>query len=150
MEHKFCSGCKKDLPISSFSKRKTSKRASQPVSKCKKCRVSVQRSYKERRTASGGSVYRDVEWPSKLRRLYGIEPEDYSRMLEAQCGGCAICGSTTYGYNGKEKFAVDHCHETGKVRGLLCGPCNKGLGLFRDDIKTMNRAIAYLRANGQE
>jgi len=62
---------------------------------------------------------------SHLRCTYGIEPEDYERMLAAQHGGCALCGS---GPGPRRNLPVDHDHVTGRIRGLLCVPCNSRLG----------------------
>ena len=78
-----------------------------------------------------------------LKRRYGITVEDYENLLKQQHFGCAICGtpSCKTGRN----FAVDHCHETGKVRGLLCAGCNQGLGNFKDDVGYLEDAISYLR-----
>jgi hypothetical protein len=79
---------------------------------------------------------------AKMVKLYGVEPGWYQRMYEAQRGLCYICQRA----NGKTKrLAVDHDHKTGEVRGLLCGPCNKYLGLLRDDPKLLQRAIMYLQ-----
>lgn len=75
-----------------------------------------------------------------LRWQYGITIEDYDAMYIAQNGLCAVCKST-------EKLVVDHCHTTGKVRGLLCHFCNAGLGFFRDDLKVMHAAFYYLKAS---
>jgi hypothetical protein len=63
-------------------------------------------------------------------------------MLEAQGGRCAICRSDKPG--GRGRFAVDHCHSSGRVRGLLCVACNAGLGQFRDDPDLLRAAVAYL------
>ena len=76
---------------------------------------------------------------SKLRSRYGITVKDYSNMYEKQNGKCAICD------NSHDKLDVDHCHETGVVRGLLCGVCNRALGMFGDNIKGLMKAIKYLR-----
>jgi hypothetical protein len=89
------------------------------------------------------SIYERIQWPSKLRRNYGIEPEDYYQMLEDQGGGCAICKVTMPGGR-KGKFAVDHNHDTGEVRGLLCGRCNRALGMFDDKVDVLKVAIRYL------
>jgi|688.fasta_scaffold1533461_1 hypothetical protein len=150
MERKFCAGCQNDLDISEFTIRKTGKRSGQPVSRCKKCRLYRQNKYKNGEKFREKSLYDFVEWPSKIRRAYGIEPEDYYRMLEEQGGGCAICKSKVPGYNGKKRFAIDHCHTTGKVRGVLCHPCNKALGSFKDDPNIMIEAAAYIRKSRQE
>lgn len=73
-------------------------------------------------------------------RSYGISVEDYDRMLEEQNGGCYICGksSTT------RALDIDHDHSTGKVRGLLCSPHNRVLGLLDDDPEMLVAALIYL------
>ena len=82
---------------------------------------------------------------SNLKRTYGITHEDYDRMLAEQGGGCAICGSTTPRTKRSEYLYVDHCHGTGAVRGLLCGPCNSGIGSLGDNIGRLEAAILYLK-----
>lgn len=79
-----------------------------------------------------------------LRKNYGITFEQYDAMFANQNGVCAICGSA----GGKKKLHVDHCHTTGKIRGLLCINCNHGLGHFKDNEKLMLEAIKYLANNG--
>ena len=83
----------------------------------------------------------------KLNDLYGITLENYNTMLAQQHGVCKICGKPEkVKFNGVTKsLAVDHCHKTGKVRGLLCQACNKALGLFNDDITILQNAINYLQ-----
>lgn len=78
----------------------------------------------------------------RLKVRYGITTAEYWDLVAEQNGVCAICGNP----NGK-KLHVDHDHKTNKVRGLLCGNCNKGIGLFKDDITLLDKAIKYL--NGQ-
>lgn len=75
-----------------------------------------------------------------LMRLYGLSVEDYLTLLSKQGGVCAICGvaPTT------RKLAVDHNHDTGKNRGLLCDNCNNGLGRFKDDPTRLRSAASYL------
>lgn len=80
-----------------------------------------------------------------LRTKYGLTLEDYDALLKAQGGGCAICNaSSPGGPKTSRHFPVDHDHTTGKVRGLLCNPCNKALGVFRDDPTLLLRALAYI------
>ncbi len=83
-----------------------------------------------------------------LRVLYGITPDEYASMLDAQGGVCAICGKTepgAHGRTGKQfSLSVDHCHSTGKVRGLLCQKCNRAVGLLGDDPAILKIAIEYL------
>ncbi len=85
---------------------------------------------------------------NKRLKKYGITVEEYDRMFEAQRGLCAICGhpETTIDarYGKMRMLSVDHCHTTGKVRGLLCGHCNIGLGSFKDDASLLAHAITYL------
>jgi hypothetical protein len=76
----------------------------------------------------------------ELRRKYGISLQDYHAMLAQQHGACAICRRTF-----DRTPCVDHCHATDVVRGLLCSPCNQGLGCFDDDIDRMRAAADYLR-----
>lgn len=76
-------------------------------------------------------------------RLYGLTVEGYDAMLVAQGGGCAVCGAKVPG-SCRSSFAVDHDHETGRVRGLLCFLCNSGLGYFGDDVAVLLRAVEYL------
>lgn len=79
---------------------------------------------------------------SDLKIKYGITLEDYNRMFDAQLGKCHICKKHQIEF--KKKLAVDHNHQTGKVRGLLCEHCNKALGGFRDNIEYLEEAIKYL------
>ena len=84
-----------------------------------------------------------------LRKMYGIGHADYERMLEEQGGGCAICGSSKPNGNSRRWLHVDHCHETGLVRGVLCSTCNSGLGSFGDDIGRLEAAVLYLKRHGE-
>jgi len=77
------------------------------------------------------------------RRLYGISPEEFDELVALQEGQCAICRGDEPG--GKGNWHVDHDHETGRIRGLLCGDCNLGLGKFRDRPDLLELAAAYLR-----
>ena len=83
---------------------------------------------------------RVYEW--KLENVYGITREQYDAILEAQSGRCALCFADEPGGSGK--WHVDHCHDGGGVRGLLCLRCNVGLGNFRDDPDLLWSAIEYL------
>jgi hypothetical protein len=77
-----------------------------------------------------------------IKRKYGLEREDYERMMFAQGNRCAICGVQQDRL--KRSLAVDHCHNTGKVRGLLCGNCNSGIGKLADNPAMLIKAAAYL------
>lgn len=75
---------------------------------------------------------------------FNISEATFSRMQEAQGGRCAICGKPEADTG--RKLAIDHCHRTGMVRGLLCGACNTGLGCFGDSAEHLTAAIEYLLA----
>jgi len=85
---------------------------------------------------------------SKLK-TYKITEDDYNNMLQRQNGFCALCQKETVGYIDKytkkgKPLVIDHCHKTGGVRGLLCSKCNNGLGMFKDDIMILYKAIEYI------
>lgn len=87
-----------------------------------------------------------VKYKSFIKRTYDITYEDYEALLISQNYSCAICKSRI-GNARSSRLFVDHCHNTAKVRGLLCSNCNHGLGQFKDSPKLLQRAIEYL---GQE
>lgn len=117
---------------------------------CKACRrayLAVNRErVREVATAAarrrGVQPFRPAEQPSGLAR-YGLTQQQYDELLEGQCGVCAICGQ---GSPDSRRLAVDHCHQTGAVRGLLCHRCNMGIGLLADDPARVASALAYLEA----
>jgi len=75
------------------------------------------------------------------RREYDITLDDYLGMFLDQMGCCAICNASA---TRERKLFVDHCHVTGRVRGLLCDNCNKGIGMLGDDVIVLHAAIIYL------
>lgn len=77
-----------------------------------------------------------------LKKFFKMSLEDYNNMLSSQNNSCKICGAHESEFT--KKLAVDHCHETGKIRGILCHNCNKSLGSFKDSIEILQRAIDYL------
>lgn len=79
----------------------------------------------------------DMVKNARLKYRYGIDLATYTAKLAAQDGLCKICQNAPAEH-------VDHCHLTGEVRGLLCGDCNRAIGLFREDRATLMRAVAYL------
>ncbi len=83
-----------------------------------------------------------------LKRIFGITLDDYNNMLLSQNSRCDICKKHQSEF--KQRLAVDHCHKTNKVRGLLCFPCNTGIGRFGDDIKMLEAAIAYLKKHNED
>lgn len=85
-------------------------------------------------------AYKDKRRDGLLRKQFGIGLDEYTALLDAQHGVCAICSRI----DPVRSLAVDHCHTTGKVRGLLCRDCNQGLGLYQDNIERLKRAADYL------
>ena len=83
---------------------------------------------------------------ANLRR-YGLTEDDYERMYKDQNGLCALCGESPEGKGRWGKLAIDHCHDTEKIRALLCPPCNSGLGYFKHDKIKLLQAIFYLEAH---
>ena len=91
----------------------------------------------------GRSQTKEYDLELHMKRAYGLDFKDYERMLEEQNGVCAICSSPPPN-NRKTRLAIDHCHKTGKVRGLLCDKCNRSIGLLKDDVSVLKSAIKYL------
>lgn len=73
----------------------------------------------------------------ELRKRYGLTLDEYEKL---SASGCAICGVSA----GSRRLCVDHDHKTGKIRGILCGNCNSGLGRFKDDPELLRKAAQYL------
>lgn len=103
---------------------------------CKDC-DKIRRKTPERMKAKKRSA-----WLAQLRK-YGISESDYEQMHSDQMGLCLICQKPELDI----KLAVDHDHETGKVRGLLCKRCNMAIGLLGDDPQIVTRAALYLKGN---
>ncbi len=124
-----CKKCSDNLSLDNFYFNKNGKYKKQNV--CKKCM----------------NIYDyKTDKNSKLKRAYGITFDEYEELLSKQDKKCAICGIDNNGkYRNKPRaFAVDHCHTTGKIRGLLCSDCNTGIGLLKDNINFLQSAIKYL------
>lgn len=86
---------------------------------------------------------RDKVRNAHLVRTYGITLEEYTRLLHQQQSACAVCGFVP-GPDDRG-LVVDHCHDTGEVRGLLCNNCNTGIGLLQDNPQVVEAAAMYLR-----
>ena len=87
---------------------------------------------------------------SQLKTIFGITLEEYELLLEKQNGVCAICGNSVVDIHNKKtgkkrKLAVDHSHKTGKIRGLLCGRCNRAIGMAEESPTILKKMINYLK-----
>ncbi len=80
---------------------------------------------------------------ARLKRKYNLSIEEYEILIESQNNSCKVCGTHAKN-NIKGKLYIDHCHTTGKVRGLLCMKCNSALGLLNDDKTLVQKLINYL------
>ena len=99
-------------------------------------------------------THRQAATRNRLKKTYGITADQYLRLFEKQNGKCALCELALINLLDSERdftgqpdnnvARVDHCHETGRVRGLLCFGCNVGLGKFKDDTKLLLKAVRYL------
>ena len=101
---------------------------------------SREKHYEKRLAGNRKWVMENPEKQQKIRRRsrYGITPEMFDSMVLEQEGLCAICKEQP------ERLVIDHCHDTGKVRGLLCLKCNSGIGLLRDSASVVENALTYL------
>ena len=137
-ETKICRKCRQDLPLSRFYADKSRKDGRAGM--CKGC------------DDIKGGVYRASKAGKRsekrkyLKKTYNITLEQYGEMWHSQGGVCAICGKTetTKNQHGMRQLSVDHDHETGKVRGLLCSNCNSMLGFVYDNPATLVEAARYL------
>lgn len=113
-------------------------------------RFSRCRSRTDGRSATCKKCWTPYFYNRRILADFGVTKSQYRQMLESQGGRCAICPAE-FGYlrKGKPaKLAVDHCHKTKKVRGLLCSSCNNGLGRFKDDPTLLRTAADYLEKQG--
>ena len=138
--YKTCSACRQHLPLQLFSKQ--AGYVDGYRSQCRKCRSRKTAEYIQR-TGYRSSTPRNpkADRAGHLRRKYGLSLRDYDLLVLKQGGVCAICSAKPDGLG----LRVDHCHETGKVRGLLCGKCNTALGSLGDNEAGIRRALEYLQ-----
>lgn len=92
----------------------------------------------------GRSQTKEYDLELHMKRSYGLGFKEYEEMLFKQNGVCAICNSEPPKNQHKTRLNIDHCHTTGKVRGLLCDACNRAIGLLKDSPDLLNKAINYL------
>lgn len=121
----------------------TETRATTGALECRECRHHL---YEKRWREANADRFKRRRLSAHYTRKYGITIEQYEQRLAEQGGVCAVCGEPP-GPGERGGLHVDHCHDTGRVRGLLCMPCNQGLGQFRDNAAIMRRAITYLEKN---
>lgn len=124
---KACTVCYHVLPLDNFSNAKNKRKG-----KCCQCKECV-RKYKQEHKKEAKNY--------RFNTAYGITLEKFNTLFYSQQNKCKICGTRNFGLKGP---ALDHCHNTGKIRGVLCNKCNLALGLLNDDIEILRNAIQYL------
>ena len=129
---KVCIKCNTEKELTEFNKHKRSKDGYQYY--CKKCDREIVNQWKKENPNAIKN--------HKLKHKFGISIEQYNEMYTIQNGCCAICNEHQDSFS--KALAVDHCHTTGKIRGLLCSKCNVGIGHFNDDVSKVLNAVAYL------
>lgn len=152
----FCPRCKLEKPVEQYPKNKRNKYGI--ATYCLTCSAEIVR--QRRATPEGQQAHRDASkrWreanaarhsDNNARWNYGVAHGTYAEMLAAQSGRCAICDKPE---PENQRLAIDHCHNSQKVRGLLCANCNRGLGLFEDSVLLLSSAIRYIssaKGNGE-
>lgn len=143
-ETRTCSKCGETKPAEAFGKRNGGRWYK---SWCRPCESAARLEYARRdpRSPEERSL---AYWRRAIKREYGITEADYDRMLAEQGGRCAICAATECG-GGRARFCIDHDHETGAVRGLLCNRCNAAIGRMEDSADLLARAADYLRSRAR-
>lgn len=167
--NQYCPKCKEDVPVEAYTPSKQGKRGSY----CRECaKKSANESfyrnhdhalrtrqawYQRNKDSNRETVRRWREANPRKHRAnrlrdsgYNITIDEYEAMQARQAGHCAVCGRIpSYQHKGKQaRLHVDHNHITGKVRGLLCSPCNTALGLLGDDKETLTKMLEYLIQDG--
>lgn len=140
MSVRICNNCNIEQSIDQFGPYKLRGKVVRR-GKCNKCR----REESRKRYAENPHIQERMKKNARdhrIRKVYGLESEDVEQMISNQDNKCAIC---------KVEFSklpnIDHCHTTGKVRGILCWQCNTGLGQFKDDPIRLRNAAKYLEEN---
>lgn len=154
---KFCRKCGWPKPLSDFGKDRG--RRDGHTSACKECKnkqsaawqkanpervKEINALHKNNRKEYYSDPTRKLKYRSlDLERRFGLTHADYEEILAKQNGTCKICRLLRIS-EGKNFMPLDHCHQSGRIRGILCSWCNRALGLFEDDIELLKRAINYL------
>ena len=161
---KVCFTCKIEKPEEEFNKSKQNIGGLRGF--CKACQKLYMQEYQEKnreklRKQNREAYWQNKEWHHKYhknwrkhnarlvrntnyKRKFGITIDDFDEILKKQGGACALCGK--HEWNGK-RISVDHDHNSGKVRGLLCNRCNTALGALGDTVESIEKVLQYLKGN---
>lgn len=136
---KVCTKCKLEKDINQFSKKNATGRKPSLQPRCKPCAAEDTKEWNLKNKATRKERY--------LKRVYNLSEIEYLNRLEKQNYKCLLCNSNFSGERTAPKApVVDHCHTTGKVRGILCNECNRGLGYFRDNPEALTKAASYVQS----
>jgi len=141
---KRCPSCKEIKPLTAFYT--CGNHNNGYASYCIICSTTIKRNRPKAERQTAYQKYKKTIRNENLIKKFGITLDEYNRMLTSQGGVCKICGKVE---KTNKDLAVDHCHNTNKIRGLLCSSCNIGIGCFKESINTLKIAIKYLE-NHQE
>lgn len=148
---KTCGGCRETKPLDQFNRYQRDKMdGRQP--RCRECQGKSNAKWREAnreqsraRARAWNAAHPEQVADRNFQRRYGITLAEYEALMVEQGGGCAICHEPC---RTGSRLSVDHCHETGAVRGLLCRNCNAGLGQFADRAELLVLAADYLKTHG--
>lgn len=143
MTCKTCTVCGQKKPLEAYYNLKAAKDGKSW--RCKECDKNTTMESRKKRYERSRVQQRHAQRKFK----YGLTEEDFNNLLALQENKCGCCGETLTDEferrHAKNKLVIDHCHETGGVRGLLCTMCNKGIGLIGDTSISLYRAYKYLK-----
>lgn len=150
MSFKVCTKCKINKPIEEFYKIQTKTKYMSSCKVCKRLYVQNWVNINRPKTKEYKTTYRiknreNARLKAKVTHLknsYNITPDQLQELKNKQNNKCLLCSKET-------KLYVDHCHKSGKIRGLLCPKCNSALGLFFDNTDVLEKAIKYLKDNNE-
>lgn len=138
MELKVCTKCKEAKPLTEYSLKRPKNRKPGLQPRCKACCAKDTQLWNKSNKETSRDRY--------LQRTYGIAEKEYNARLLAQDNKCVICNAEFQTDKFGSKYpVVDHCHNSGYIRGILCNECNRGLGYFHDNPEALNKAALYVQ-----
>ena len=137
---KKCNACGEEKPLTAFWVDRRVKKGG-VYACCKPCETQRQKEWMIKKYGSYEEGVR-VRW---LKHKYNLTVEEYNNLLESQQDRCAICSTDDRTGGPGNYFPVDHCHDTGEVRGILCHTCNLAVGCLKDKIEIAERLVLYLK-----
>jgi len=147
-EGRICTKCDQEKPWSEFYRK--SNGFNGRTSECRSCRRAYDETRRDARRAylaTWRAQNQSRQHAYQVKQHYGLEHGEYDKLLTGQGGLCAACRQPE---SMKRRLSVDHDHETGAVRGLLCNACNRAIGLAKDDPARLEGCAAYLRRASSE